>query len=384
VGECESALISLTEDQYSVLDMISDNPRCFVEGAAGTGKTLLALEYSRRQVANGNTVLLLCFNRLLGEWFESYTSQFGNSLCVGSYHRFLLELIMASPWREEFEATCRDHSPEKLFTEVLPFYGRLAAGSCSGRFDVVVLDEAQDLVNSEAIELLGTLLKGGITGGRWYVFGDFTRQCIYGGPTREARLQALNSACHNFVRTNLRTNCRNSRRIGEETALLSGFSSPPYKLGQVAGLPVDYRYWKNTTQQLHKLTEVVSELLAEGMKPSDLVLLSKRKFCDSVAAELSLSTQRHGTVTAVEIRSGTRAPGKGTTLGFATVHSFKGMETPTAIFCDVDHVEDDEPQALLYIGMSRARSLLIMMVHESVRHAIANALARKLNEGWKS
>lgn len=384
VGECESALISLTEDQYSVLDMISDNPRCLVEGAAGTGKTVLALEYSRRQVANGHSVLLLCFNRLLGDWFESSTSQFGKSLCAHSYHRFIRELIMASPWREEFEATCRDQSPEKLFAEVLPFYGQLAAGNSSSQFDVLVLDEAQDLLNSEAIELLGALLKGGIAGGRWYVFGDFTRQCIYGGPTREARLQALNSACHNFARTNLRTNCRNSRRIGEETALLSGFSSPPYKLGQVDGLPVDYRYWKNSREQVHKLGEVVSELLSEGMNPSDLVLLSKRKFCDSVAAELSLSTPRHGTVTAVEIRGGSSLPARGTTLGFATVHSFKGMETPAAIFCDVDHVEDDEPQALLYIGMSRARSLLIMMVHESVRHAIANALARKLTEGWKS
>ena len=61
--------------------MISDNPRCLIEGAAGTGKTVLALEYSRRQVKKGNKVLLLCFNRLLGEWFESSVSSFEKAHC---------------------------------------------------------------------------------------------------------------------------------------------------------------------------------------------------------------------------------------------------------------------------------------------------------------
>jgi hypothetical protein len=384
VSECENSLISLTEDQYSVLDMISDNPRCLIEGAAGTGKTVLALEYSRRQAKKGNKVLLLCFNRLLGEWFESSVSSFGESSLRGcSYHRFLRELVMDSQWKDEFEEQSKGESAEKLFSELLPFYGQLAAGALSTQFDIAVIDEAQDLLKSDTLDLLGILLKGGIAGGRWYVFGDFTRQCIYGGTSREARLQALTSVCPNFVHTRLQTNCRNTRRIGEETALLSGFSSPPYKLGQVDGLAVDYRYWKNLKQQLEKLESVVRELLSEGLKLSDLVLLSARRFSDSVASRLSLPTQTHGTVTATEIRSGV-AVSKGTHLGFATVHSFKGMETPAAILCDVEHVQEDEPQALLYTGMSRARSLLIMMVHESVREAIASSLMRKLNEGWKS
>jgi hypothetical protein len=239
-------------------------------------------------------------------------------------------------------------------------------------------------LSSETLDLLGTLLKGGVAGGQWYVFGDFTRQCIYGNSPRETPLGALSFAPPNFTHTHLRTNCRNTRRIGEETALLSGFSSLPYKLGQIDGLAVDYRYWKNPNQQLEKLTDVIRELLAEGMKPQDLVLLSARRFSDSVASKLSCLTQTHGLVSAVEIRRGVAPFAGATNLGFATIQSFKGMETPAAILCDIEHVENDEHQALLYTGMSRARGLLILLVHESVRQAIANSLVRKLNQGWKS
>lgn len=385
VSECEASLIALTEDQYEVLDMISDNSRCLIEGAAGTGKTVLALEYSRRQAASGQKVLLLCFNRLLGAWLESCVGDVGVSgLAASSYFRFLRRLILDSAWKEEYERAEQSASQNDLFSELLPFYGQLAAEGLNSQFDTVVLDEAQDLLSSATVDLLGILLKGGIAGGNWYFFGDFTRQCLYGNTTREARLNPLTSVCANFAHTKLHTNCRNTRRIGEETALLSGFSSPPYKLGQVDGLPVDYRYWKSPKQQLEKLNEVIRGLLAEGLRPQDLVLLSGRNFSESVASQLECTTQTHGTVSAVEIRVGAVPLAKEPRIGFATIQSFKGMETPAAIVCDIRHVEADEPQALLYTGMSRARSLLILMVHDSVRQGIASSLMRKLNEGWKS
>src|SRR5262249_16259858 len=141
----------------------------------------------------------------------------------------------------------------KLFSELLPFYAELVAETKAPQFDTLVIDEAQDLLDGEALDLLSSLLKGGIVGGHWYFFGDYTRQCIYGRHSRESLLEILALKCRHFARTNLQTNCRNTRRIGEETALLSGFSSPPYKLGQIDGLAVDYRYWKNHDQQLYKL-----------------------------------------------------------------------------------------------------------------------------------
>ncbi len=53
----ETKLMSLPEEQYDRLDELEDNPSCLFEGAAGTGKTLLALEYARRaNSAEGSSV----------------------------------------------------------------------------------------------------------------------------------------------------------------------------------------------------------------------------------------------------------------------------------------------------------------------------------------
>ena len=70
IGRTEARLLRLTEEQYARLDELEANPRCLFEGAAGTGKTLLALEYARRADRAGSRVLLVCFNRLLGEWLR--------------------------------------------------------------------------------------------------------------------------------------------------------------------------------------------------------------------------------------------------------------------------------------------------------------------------
>ncbi len=57
-----------TEEQFAVLDQFARNPRVIVDGSAGTGKTLLAVEQARRSASAGRRVLLLCFNRALAKW----------------------------------------------------------------------------------------------------------------------------------------------------------------------------------------------------------------------------------------------------------------------------------------------------------------------------
>src|SRR5262249_23489385 len=112
--------------------------------------------------------------------------------------------------------------------------------------------------------------------------------------------------------------------------------------------------------------------------------LSERKFTDSVASKLSCVTKRYGTISAKEIRKGVSSVEPGSPLGFATVQAFKGMESAVVVLCDVEQVETEEPQSLLYTGMSRARSLLVMLVNDGVRNAVAKSVMRKLSEDWKS
>jgi hypothetical protein len=378
IAETEHSLIALTEDQYYVLDMIADNRRCLIEGAAGTGKTVLALECARRAGETGQRTLLLCFNRLLGDWLSAQSCRLGNSqLKAGSYFHFVRELILSSSFRKEFEQGERRSSTDSLFSELVPLFGSLAAEEAAGQFELIVLDEAQDLLNTSTLDVLGPLLNGGLAGGSWYIFGDFTRQAIYGKLRREECLNDLKARCPHITYTKLVTNCRNTKRIGTETALLSGFPSLPYRLGQVDGLPVDYRYWGTADEQLESLTKVVSGILDEGLRPEDLILLSPRRFSESVASQLACRCKT-GTVVASDLRSGL-VPQR-VTVGFATIQAFKGMESPCIVICDLENIETEDSQALLYVGMSRARSHLVMMVHKGIRERLAGALLRELTK----
>ena len=256
MNDSERRLLRLTEEQYHVLDLLSDNPRCLFEGAAGTGKTLLALEFARRCAKAGDRVLLICFNRLLGDWFGNEIHVTGSGLKVkaGSYHRCLRDAIVGSVIAAEFQTAEQQAHDAELFDQIYPLYGQLALDGSGDRFDVIVMDEAQDLVRPHGPRSPGLWVKGGLRDGRWALFGDFHRQAIYGEQSAGKRAPPRCAACGFYARATLRQNCRNTRRIGEETALLSGFEAPPYRMGQVDGAP-----WTISTTQTPNLRGVRSK-----------------------------------------------------------------------------------------------------------------------------
>ena len=71
LAEGEEALLKFTHEQYRALDRMEENKRILFTGCAGTGKTLLALEKSRRAAFEGKNVLMLCFNRFLAAKLKS-------------------------------------------------------------------------------------------------------------------------------------------------------------------------------------------------------------------------------------------------------------------------------------------------------------------------
>lgn len=67
MGDIEDEIIKYTEEQYKTLDQLQDNPRCLFRGAAGTGKTMIAMESFRQNIFSGERTLLICFNILMWE-----------------------------------------------------------------------------------------------------------------------------------------------------------------------------------------------------------------------------------------------------------------------------------------------------------------------------
>lgn len=380
IEETEAQLLRLTQEQFDTLDLLADNERCLFEGPAGTGKTMLALEYAGRSAAAGKRTLLVCYNRLLGEWLgrQAAESEHLHCLTVGRYYRLLRDVIIGSSIAAEFREQERRGQTTELYESVFPTYGALAVEERDEPYDVLVMDEGQDLLRPGVLKVLDAWLKGGLAAGCWAIFGDFQRQAIFNSTIGDELKTLLKKIAPQFAKGRLTMNCRNTRNIGEETALLSGFDSLPYRMGQVPGLPVDYTYYCAAQGQRAGLVETLQRLLAAGVKPADIVVLSRLRLSNSGVVGVEGGNHFRLVEEGDPVAAGSRVP----VIRFVTVQAFKGMESPVVVLCDVEHVTDGEPQALLYVAMSRARSQLTVLVHEQARPFIAQCVRHKLQQGW--
>jgi len=64
----ENEAVALTEDQYKYLDIVSANSQVLCSGGAGTGKTFLAAELARRLASEDRNLLFVCKSN----WLKRY------------------------------------------------------------------------------------------------------------------------------------------------------------------------------------------------------------------------------------------------------------------------------------------------------------------------
>jgi hypothetical protein len=149
-------------------------------------------------------------------------------------------------------------------------------------------------------------------------------------------------------------------------------------MNQELGLAVDHRYWKKPNDLVATLNKVVTRLAAEGIAPSDIVILSPRRLDGSSLSGVS----RIGELP-LRDASADQPVAQGS-VAFSTIHAFKGLESAAVIVTDIEQVDTDEARSLLYVGMSRARSLLILMIRETARHFLEQRIRETMNYGLQS
>ena len=70
LDEREAELVQLTHEQARVVQYLDEQTHAAVHGAAGTGKTMVALEKARRLASQIAPVLFLCYNLALKEYLQ--------------------------------------------------------------------------------------------------------------------------------------------------------------------------------------------------------------------------------------------------------------------------------------------------------------------------
>lgn len=319
----EVALVRLTDEQFSRLDLISDAPRVICSGGAGTGKTFLAAEVARRTALTGQSVLFTCRSAVLAEFVRGLLS--GTAVTVYA-------------------------------EDELPM---------NHQFDVVVIDEAQDLMNYARLDRLEAVIDGGWSDGRWVMFMDQNRQAhLYGDYDPEA-LQFVQS--FHPVPATLRTNCRNTREIAFQTRALTGADTGVAAAGagpEVKFVPVNDRESETAALEAHLRSLREQEVLGRH-----ITIVSLRGEWETSSAR-GLREARRGNLRLLDRATALGWPGED--LTWASAVDIKGLENRFVCVIDIDSLESETEIDLLYVALSRPRAGLWL----ATKPAIASKMAK--------
>lgn len=341
VDERERAFVRLTEEQARVLDYLVEQDRAVVAGAAGTGKTMVALELARRLSADGKDVLFLCYNRALRRFLQ--TNHGGARI---RFHTF--DSLAAEEHIElagEFDAAkaamlARFRDPA---TEDLPN---------------VIVDEGQDFEDEWVTALEAR------AAGVFYVFYD--RNQLVQRPAVPSWIR--DAEC----RLVLRRNCRSTTQVAR---FAHGVAAIPPSPDTVDGPRPELHACESGAEARQCVAAIASRLLGErGLRPDEIAIVTPRTPETSILPAF----QRIGDAPVSDVpRAGH--------LVWTTVRKFKGLEAKAVVVVDfaARDLVDPDARRLLYVGASRATQELYVVLHDCTPATLGEAALALLGPGKK-
>lgn len=309
----------LFKEQTCILNYLEDQRSAVINGVAGTGKTMLAVEKARRHGVNGQKVLFLCYNSNLKDYLST-TFQYENV-------NFYTIDGFACKFCKTIEA---DYSLLKNKLEE-SFYEN------TFEYDHIIIDEGQDfgqenIEQEKIIELLEFIvLNKGNDYGTFYLFYDKLQ--FVQGKTIPKYIQEAD------CKFSLYKNCRNTENIAK-TSMRPLNVKPKLFEGCVKGdTPNFYLCDHNDTKK--KLDALINEYLNKGL--NDIVILTTKTESQSVFSEhvndnIYIYKNKH--------------------FKFYSCRRFKGLEADVIILIDVDKDTFLSDEKVFYVGASRARMFL--------------------------
>jgi hypothetical protein len=293
-----------TKGQALVLSGLARNQRMIVTGGAGTGKSLVLAESAKQEAGEGKSVLITFHSPALVEFFTP---------------RIIGRAI-----------------------DLLPFV-KLGGGK---KYDVVLVDEAQDLMNAEGMDALDAVIRGGRTGGRWRMFLDFNNQAHIDGAFDPDVYELVSDEA---TLLSLHRNVRNTRAIVHvvQEYLGADIGDP----GIVNGERVQWR-WADAKADLAVAERLASELVADGVRRDDIWII-------------------RATSDAAPVRSA---------AGFIVTSPryAKGLEAEHVIVCDLPEVFDERGLAAFYVAVTRPRVALHVVASKQDKRRLQELIRKQV------
>ena len=388
-------LLRLTTDQLNSLKRVRLNDRCVIDGAAGTGKTVLAMELARQQCEEGKNVAMLCSNPYLShrfmKWAETLSNERSGRIVAGT--PATLPSIIFSKDSELLAMHSQRLKDSPQLEQTLKL-GYLDDGwqlfiedtveDLEQDFDYLIVDEAQNLCNEVFLGLMNALLKGGLVNGHWTMFGDFANQNIVSPDRSSNGTDALKHFGLNWSNDVLETNCRNTHEIAEAVAKFVDIDSPP--ISGVHGPLVQIEYFSSEMELEDILDRLIGSLKSRDFFSRQIILLSSNNTDFNAARSYGgwklLNIRESQSVESPKDSEDVLLPDQpapDNTLRYSDVYDFQGLESEVAILVlpvsenqtvlagGVILPHHEHLRRILYTGMSRAKTMLIVVANESYK-----------------
>jgi archaellum biogenesis ATPase FlaH len=342
----DGLMAEATRQQEAVLRGALSNPRLLIQGMAGTGKTLLAVNVAEKISSAGKKVLLLCFN-------ENLSAHLRRTVSLGVEVSTVHKILAQGTSSQLAQDMLKGYSAERLWREAMPaVFSLLNQHTDDAKYDAVVIDEAQDVMTIDYLDAISCLVRGGVSSGNVVLFYD-SNQDIYGSMSEEA-LKYLHT--NYYFKYELSVNCRNTREVAVLGSIMSEMVIPINE-NLTSGRTQSPRF-ASRGELLRAVVNTIEELFSAGLPPAEILVLSPRTLENSLVSPLS-----QGSSPVIGPWGG--APAPGVKAMFSTIHSFKGLESGAVILVDLDIESEVSRKHLLYIGCSRAKAILCPVLPDS-------------------
>tara|TARA_B100002019_G_scaffold68141_1_gene58693 strand:- start:8734 stop:10380 length:1647 start_codon:yes stop_codon:yes gene_type:complete len=338
-------MMASTEEQKIILNAIIDNnSHVAIKGPAGSGKTVLAVEAARQAAEKGEKVLFLCYNQNLSRFLSDLLSD-----------NPLIEVYSLFGLFAKININLKDVGTSNLTpSDAAPIIADIMNDNFDKfdtSFDVLIIDEAQDYSSLfwPTFDLLTENKK-------WFLFYD-TRQAI---THSDWNLPELSK--QSWTTFPLTKYLRSTKEISQQVLKVY---DDEYNASAISGLEPQYIQLKNKgwEEGLAALVQILTGLFeTEKYHASQVqILIPHSRYLEEVEQTSYKPNLKIGAIKEIQIES---------------IHKFKGLESEVVVMIlpSIESLESEtttDIRSLIYVGMSRATSLLILIGDQEVK-ALAN------------
>jgi len=352
--ELDNALIErLSVDHYLTLNQLSSERKVVINGGAGTGKTVLAVQKAIREAQAGRKTLLVCYNEILAgslaKQVASCPAQIKQNLVSMTYHQLCKEICKTTN-----ELPSGEREKPKEFYDELEFNAEYIAMHEEGaqkRFDSIIVDEGQDFKESWWKVL--DILRSEHSDGHFWIFKDDFQNVQHGG---QFPLQG-------FFNFHLLKNFRNSREVFKliKNSRLNRFIDGTVAVGP-SGAECQVIAAVSPDDLRNKLAAKIRKLIDVEKIPASEIVILTGKSLENKENILCGQTQLNGIPLSRSVQGNEKQ------VMVETVRKYKGLENKFVLLLEVDENDEtkfEKNEQLVYVGASRAMTALTIFARQA-------------------